>query len=328
MNSAASSETPFDIEIPPEHAGQRIDRVLADLCPEHSRSTLQRWIEAGRVTIDGAPLSAKTRAKAGMRIRVEPDVPPPSSARPEDIPLVVLFEDPHLAVIEKPAGLVVHPAPGHPTGTLVNALLHHFGHEFLAESDAHPRPGIVHRLDRDTSGIMVVARTIPAREGLMKLFAKHDIERVYHAIVSGQFPAHADYDTLHGRHPIDRKRFTTSVTRGKRAVTHVERVELLKGATLVRCRLETGRTHQIRVHLAEHGHPLLGDLVYGRPPRDPRVRHAAETLGRHALHASVLGFAHPVTGERLRFETELPADMQRALVALRVFSLSPRTTPR
>lgn len=312
-----SSQEPFDLEIPPEQAGQRIDRVLATLCPEHSRSTIQRWIEAGRITTGGAPLSAKTRAKAGMRVRVEPDLPPPSNASPENIPLVVLFEDEHLAVIEKPAGLVVHPAPGHPEGTLVNALLYHFGGELLAESGSYPRPGIVHRLDRDTSGVMVVARTIPAREGLMKLFAKHDIERIYLAIVTGLSPPRADYDTLHGRHPVDRKRFTTLVTRGKRAVTHVERVETLHGATLVRCQLETGRTHQIRVHLAEHGHPLLGDLVYGRPPRDPRVRTAAEELGRHALHAAVLGFVHPITGEQLRFETPLPSDMQQALDALR-----------
>ncbi|MDQ3035485.1 MAG: RluA family pseudouridine synthase [Myxococcota bacterium] len=320
---SAPPGAPFDLEIPPEHAGDRIDRALAALCPECSRSTLQRWIDDGRVTIDGTPITSKTRAKAGARVRVEPAPPPPSDAIPQDIPLAVLYEDEHLVVIDKPAGLVVHPAAGHPDGTLVNALLWRFGGELPRDSSdaadpvAHARPGIVHRLDRDTSGVMVVARTPAAREGLMKHFAKHDLERSYLAIAIGLHPAHADYDTLHGRHPHDRKRFTTQVTRGKRARTTVDRLEALHGATLVRCRLETGRTHQIRVHLAEHGHPLLGDPVYGRPPRDLRVRAIADALGRQALHAAVLGFAHPITAAPLRFETPLPPDLQRALDALR-----------
>jgi 23S rRNA pseudouridine1911/1915/1917 synthase len=318
---------PFEIEVPPEHAGERIDRVLAALVRDCSRSTLQRWIEEGRVTIDGAPVSAKSRARAGARVRVEPAAPPASSAVPQDIPLAVLYEDEHLAVIDKPAGLVVHPAPGHPDGTLVNALLWRFGGDVAAAAEsedddalgllAQPRPGIVHRLDRDTSGVMVVARTPVAREGLMKQFAKHDLERAYLAIVVGEHPERALYDTLHGRHPRDRKRFTSEVKRGKRAVTRAARVERLHGATLVRCTLETGRTHQIRVHLAEHGHPLLGDPVYGRVPRDARLREIAAELGRQALHAAVLGFTHPVSGEALRFESPLPPDLARALDALR-----------
>ena len=326
--SGARAEPPFEIEIPETHAGERLDRVLAALRPDVSRSTFQRWIEEGRVTIEGAPVAAKTRAKAGVRLRVEPAPPPPSTAIPQDIPLVVLHEDAHLAVVVKPAGLVVHPAPGHADGTLVNALLHRFGLELDAEDalsgedeDAPPagppRPGIVHRLDRDTSGVMVVARTPAAREGLTAQFAAHTIERAYLAICEGEHPPRATYDTLHGRHPRDRKRFSSKVVRGKRAVTHVERVERLHAASLVRCRLETGRTHQIRVHLAEHGHPLLGDPLYGRPPRDPRAREIAEQLGRQALHAAVLGFVHPITREPLRFETPLPEDMQRALDALR-----------
>ncbi len=258
--------------------------------------------------------TASTRPRPGQRVVVRPAPPPPTEAEPEDIPLTVLHEDAELVVLDKPAGLVVHPAPGHPSGTLVNALLHHFG--ALPGEDA-ARPGIVHRLDAHTSGVMVVARTPRAREGLMRLFAAHDIERAYLAIATGEPPARITYETLHGRHPTDRKRFTTRVTRGKRAVTHVVRLERLHGAALVRCTLETGRTHQIRVHLAEHGHPLLGDPTYGRPGKDARVRAAAEALGRQALHAAVLGFIHPVTGERLRFETSPPADFRRALEALR-----------
>jgi 23S rRNA pseudouridine1911/1915/1917 synthase len=210
--------------------------------------------------------------------------------------------------------MVVHPAPGHPGGTLVNALLHHFG--ALPGEDAE-RPGIVHRLDALTSGVMVIARTPAAREGLMALFATHAIERAYLAIAVGHPPEQITYETLHGRHPRDRKRFSSRVTRGKRALTHVETIERLHGAALVRCTLETGRTHQIRVHLADHGFPLLGDPTYGKTPKDARVRAAASALGRQALHAAVLGFAHPITGEPLRFETPPPSDFQAALSALR-----------
>ncbi|UJR81658.1 RluA family pseudouridine synthase [Sandaracinus amylolyticus] len=319
---------PFDLEIAEAHDGDRLDRVLAAMCPSISRSTFQRWIDEGRVTIAGAPVISKTRAKAGAKVHVVPAPPPPSDATPQDIPLVVLHEDEHLAVIDKPAGLVVHPAPGHADGTLVNALLFRFGitiDEPASASDdddaiptGPPRPGIVHRLDRFTSGVMVVARTPAAREGLTAQFAAHSIERAYLAICEGEHPARATYDTLHGRHPRDRKKFSGKVVRGKRAVTHVERVESLRGTSLVRCRLETGRTHQIRVHLSEHGFPLLGDPLYGRAPHDPFVREVAEKLGgRQALHAAVLGFVHPITKQTLRFETPLPPDLREALEALR-----------
>jgi 23S rRNA pseudouridine1911/1915/1917 synthase len=252
--------------------------------------------------------------RAGQHIRVRPAPPPPSAAEPEDIPLVVLYEDEHLVVIDKPAGLVVHPAAGHAGGTLVNALLHRFG--ALPGEDA-ARPGIVHRLDALTSGVMVVARTAAAREGLMRSFAAHDIERAYVGIALGAPPAKITYDTPYGRHPRDRKRFSTKVRSEKRAVTHVEVLERLHGAALVRCTLETGRTHQIRVHLAEHGFPLLGDPIYGRRAKDERLRAAADSLGRQALHAAVLGFVHPVTGVSLRFATDPPADFAAALAGLR-----------
>jgi len=300
--------------VSPEEAGERLDRILAAQHPERSRATYQRWIAEGRVEIDGVIASASARPKAGQRVAVRPAPPPPSDAEPEAIPLTVLYEDDDLVVIDKPAGMVVHPAPGHSGGTLVNALLHHFG--ALPGEDA-ARPGIVHRIDAHTSGVMVVARTAAAREGLMAAFATHTIERSYLAIAVGHPPDAITYETLHGRHPRDRKRFTTKVTRGKRALTRVEVLERLHGAALVRCTLETGRTHQIRVHLAEHGAPLLGDPVYGKRSKDPRVRAAADALGRQALHAAVLGFTHPVTSVPMRFETPPPDDFRRALEALR-----------
>jgi 23S rRNA pseudouridine1911/1915/1917 synthase len=270
------------------------------------------------VEVDGAPAKAKLRPKAGQRVRVRPAPPPVSEAVPQDIPLDVVHEDPHLVVVDKPAGMVVHPGPGHPDGTLVNAVLHHFG---WLPGDDPERPGIVHRLDALTSGLLVVARTEEAKRGLVALFQAHDIERAYLAIATGHPPAKVTWDTLHGRHPRDRKKLSSKVRRGKRAVTHLEVLERLRGeraeAALVRCTLETGRTHQIRVHCADHGCPILGDPVYGRRPKDPRLRAAADALGRQALHAAVLGFVHPVTGERLHFEREPPPDFRRALEALR-----------
>jgi len=265
------------------------------------------------VSVGGEAASAKTKVRAGQRVRVEPMPPPPSDAIPQDLPLDVLYEDAHLLVVDKAAGMVVHPAPGHPDGTLVNAVLHHFG---ALPGDDPARPGIVHRLDRQTSGVMVVARTPEARDELVRRFAAHDIERAYVAIAQGDPPARVTFDTLHGRHPTDRKRFSSTVKRGKRAVTHVERLETLHASALVRCTLETGRTHQIRVHLADAGFALLGDPIYGRPRKDPRLRAAARALGRQALHAAVLGFAHPVTGEPLRFEREPPEDFRAAVEAL------------
>ncbi len=304
---------PLEVRIEASEAGERLDKVLAARELGFSRATLQRWIEEGRVTLSGRAIAAKEKARDGTVLRIEPAPPPPSDALPEDIPLTILYEDDFLIVLHKPAGLVVHPAPGHQTGTLVNAILHHTEVELGADPR---RPGVVHRLDKDTSGVMVVARTDKAREGLSALFASHDIERVYEAICLGKPPATITYDTLIGRHPADRKRFSSQVRRGKRAVTHIENLRQLAGAALVRCQLETGRTHQIRVHLADHGFPLLADTVYGRVPRDARLREASEALGRQALHARVLGFVHPVTGEALRFEVEPPADFQRALAII------------
>lgn len=330
----------LQLVVPRELDGERADRVITRLlAPERvvSRAEVQRWIEAEQVTCDGVPVRVSQKLKAGAQLSVTPLPPPPSSALPEPMELVVLFEDDEVLVLDKPAGLVVHPAAGHATGTLVNGLLHRFGAGFAALStpprartsdgdDDEPvedpadetllRPGIVHRLDRGTSGVMVVAKTVRARDHLTKLFAAHTLERSYLAIVQGAFEGAHTYDTLHGRHVTDRKRFTTRVRSGKRAVTHVVALEALKGATLVRCTLSTGRTHQIRVHLTEGGHPLLGDPVYGSAPKTEPSKTVAAELGRPALHAAVLGFTHP-DGRALRFEVAPPEDFERALARLR-----------
>jgi len=305
---------PIELRVREDEAGERLDRVLAARDLGVSRATLQRWIDEARVTVDGRAAKRAQKLTVGAHVVVEPGPPPVSDALAQDIPLAVMFEDEHLLVVNKPAGLVVHPAPGHRDGTLVNALLFHGG---IDAGEQGERPGIVHRLDRDTSGVMVVAKSVVARDGLVALFKAHDIDREYQAIVIGHAPQSQHFDTLHGRHPVDRKRFTTKVARGKRAVTDVELIEHLHGTSLVRCRLSTGRTHQIRVHLAEHKHPVLADPLYSKPPRDPRVRAVAETLGRHALHAGLLGFVHPVTQKPMRFEAKLPDDMQTAINVLR-----------
>lgn len=266
--------------------------------------------------------------RANSVVVVTPAAPPPSDAVPEDLPLEVLHEDDDVIVVNKAAGMVVHPAAGHARGTLVNALLHRFGplptgaSEDAEESDEeveparYARPGIVHRLDRWTSGVMVIARSERARTTLMTQFAAHSIERAYLAIAEGLVAPSQSFDTLHGRHPTDRKRFSGKVREGKRAVTHMRRLEVFEGACLIECRLETGRTHQIRVHLSEAGHPLLADEVYGRTPSREPLRSIALALGRQALHAAVLGFVHP-SGKTLRFETNLPEDMRATLAALR-----------
>jgi 23S rRNA pseudouridine1911/1915/1917 synthase len=307
------------LRVPREQAGARLDRFLADALAV-SRSELRRWIERGRVTVEGAAREADARLKEGERVDVRPEAPPPTEARAESgIEFTILHVDDDLVVLDKPAGLVVHPARGHAGGTLVNGLLGRGLFRMPASEpgdEANARPGIVHRLDRGTSGVMVVARTPEAREGLKAQFQAHSIERAYEAIVVGEAEART-WATLHGRHPRDRLRFTTRVPKGRRAVTHVRVLGALYGATHVECTLETGRTHQIRVHLAEGGTPVLGDPLYGKTPRDSRIRDVAEGLGHQALHARVLGFVHPGSGQRVRFEAAPPPDFARALAALK-----------
>jgi 23S rRNA pseudouridine1911/1915/1917 synthase len=308
----------------PDHAGERLDKLLSRLLPDTSRATIQRWISESRVSVNGESCRARDRVQAGAVIEVSPGPQPVSDAKPDPgVAFAVLYEDAHLIVVDKPARLVVHPARGHADGTLVNGLLARPGFVRPPGDPLDPqaalRPGIVHRLDKDTSGVLVVAKDSPTREGLKQQLSVHSVERVYLALTSG-VPKASTLRTLHGRHPRSRLRFTSQVTRGRPAVTHVRTVEeLARGrAALVECRLETGRTHQIRVHLSERTKtPLLSDALYGKPAADPEVRAIADRLGRQALHASVLGFHHPVTGEALRFVAELPEDFRAALESLR-----------
>jgi 23S rRNA pseudouridine1911/1915/1917 synthase len=291
--------------------------------PDVSRATVQRWIDEGRVKVDGKICRAKQQVRGGARLEVEPSEPPPTTALPDpDVAFQVLYEDPHLIVVDKPAGLVVHPARGHSTGTLVNGLLSRGGFERASADARDPngavRPGVVHRIDKDTSGILVVAKDEPTREGLKKQLSAHTVERVYQALTLG-VPKPGRIETLYDRHPRSRLRFTSKTDGGKRAVTNVRVLASFGGgmAAQVECRLETGRTHQIRVHLSEQcGTPLLADWLYGRTPGHPELARIAAELGRQALHAAVLGFVHPVTQQTLRFESPLPSDLQTALTSL------------
>jgi 23S rRNA pseudouridine1911/1915/1917 synthase len=309
--------------VPREAQGARLDRFVADALGV-SRTELQRWIGSGCVTVDGSARAPSARLHEGDRVAVVSGPPPLSDALPEpNVVFEVMHVDDEVVVVNKPAGLVVHPGHGHPGGTLVNGLLalglfHAKGAaDTVEDGDWHLRPGIVHRLDRGTSGVMVVARTPEAREALKAQFQVHSIERAYEAIAVGEVRS-GTIATLHGRHPRDRLRFTTRVSKGKRAVTHVRAIEPLDGATHVECTLETGRTHQIRVHLAETGTPVLGDPIYRSPAAArERVQQAAERLGHQALHARLLGFVHPRTGRTLRFEAPVPDDFSAALMTLR-----------
>ncbi|MBI1405511.1 MAG: RluA family pseudouridine synthase [Caulobacter sp.] len=305
------------VEITPEEAGGRLDKTLADRLPLLSRGRVQALLATGQITRDGRPVSdASSKAAAGV---YEVLVPAPTAATPlpEAIPLDVLFEDQHLIVINKPAGMAAHPAPGTESGTLVNALLHHCG-DSLSGIGGVLRPGIVHRLDKETTGVMVAAKTDAAHAGLSALFARHDIDRAYIAFVRGApRPRKGTIEGRIGRSHHDRKKMAVLRTGGREATTHYE-VQHVYGpadkpmASKVLCQLETGRTHQIRVHLSSKGHPCLGDPVYGSSAPATAVRQVIADAGlrRQALHAAVLGFVHPVTGEKLRFKTPLPADLQ------------------
>jgi 23S rRNA pseudouridine1911/1915/1917 synthase len=309
-----------------EQRRERVDKVLARLLPEVSRATVQRWIDEGRVEVDGKPCRAKDSVTAGSQIEVEAGPPPLSEADPDpSVVLDVCYEDSHLLVVNKPAGLVVHPARGHRSGTLVNGLLARPGFSLPSpdpeDEQGSLRPGIVHRIDKDTSGLLVVAKDDRTREGLKAQLAQHTVERAYLALTVGT-PVAGTIKSLHARDPKSRLRFTSRTSEGKAAVTHVRVLERLAGgrAAFIECRLETGRTHQIRVHLSEQCKtPLLSDAVYGgRPSMADDLTEIAADLARQALHAAVLGFEHPVTHEALRFEAPLPADMSRLVEALRV----------
>ena len=310
----------IDVRLRPIHAGWRLDRALAAAVPTLSRERLKTLIRTGSVEREGVALrdpAAKVHGEEALRIAVPEPAPAHNVA--QDIPLTIAFEDEHLLVVDKPAGLVVHPAAGNLDGTLVNALLHHCQGS-LSGIGGIARPGIVHRIDKDTSGLLVVAKTDVAHEGLAKQFAAHSIDRRYLAIVAGvPTAAQGTIDAPLARSAANRKKIAiVEGSRGKRAVTHWKRLDLLNDAALIECRLETGRTHQVRVHMASIGHPLLGDPVYGGSRKTHRETMRILHFCRQALHAARLGFTHPVTKVSLSFASPMPPDMQELFNALGV----------
>ncbi len=308
----------FEARIADAADGWRLDRALTDAMPTLSRERVKALISTGQVTGPDGKLMRDPSKKAvgGTLFTVEIPEPAPAHNEAQDIALNIAYEDEHLIVIDKPAGLVVHPAAGNLDGTLVNALLHHCAGQ-LSGIGGVARPGIVHRIDKDTSGLMVAAKTDPAHVGLARQFKAHTIDRRYRAIASGTLRMlNGSVDAPLARSSVDRKKMAI-VPGGKRAVTHWSKIKDLRNATLVECRLETGRTHQVRVHMASIGHPLVGDPVYGRVGN---LRDVLETLNfrRQALHAAHLGFIHPINSEALAFDSEMPADMQELYANLNV----------
>ncbi len=306
--------------VPKELAGKRLDQVLARLFPAYSRTCLKRWIEAGQVSLNGKRLRPRDRLVGGERIELHPVAEAQSLCQPQDIPLNPVFEDEHLLVIDKPAGLVVHPAAGHRDGTLLNALLH-----YAPQLVNLPRAGIVHRLDKDTSGLLVIAKTLTAHTSLVSQLQARTLKREYLALVQGQVLAGGTVNAPLGRHPTDRKRFTV-VEGGKEAITHYRIAERFSYHTLLRISLETGRTHQIRVHMAYLRHPLVGDPQYGRlrlPPKaSVELVEALRSFRRQALHAVYLALRHPESGREIGWESPLPEDFQALLQCLREFNLN------
>ncbi|MBH5323410.1 RluA family pseudouridine synthase [Aurantiacibacter sediminis] len=298
------------------HTATRLDKALAEVT-DLSRERIKALIAEGKVEVDGRPATSPS-AKAQVDQSFLIHIPPPSDpqAFPQDIPLSVVFEDEHLIVVDKSAGMVVHPAAGNPDGTLVNALLHHCRGQ-LSGIGGVARPGIVHRIDKDTSGLLVVAKSDAAHEGLAKQFADHSLERAYLALCGGHpNPSAGTVSGRLGRSDNNRKKMAVlpdDTKRGKHAVTHYKTVQRLDHAALIECRLETGRTHQVRVHLASIGHALLGDPTYGRTPSPLRQTLKALNFQRQALHAATLGFDHPVNGNQCRFTSEIPYDMRELI---------------
>jgi 23S rRNA pseudouridine1911/1915/1917 synthase len=304
-NAAGSEPTSVKLTVPAGCAGLRLDQALAQLLPEYSRSRLALWIKAGQATLDGRAVQPRQKVRGGEAIEVVPSVGPDTLAhRAEDIPLDIVFEDASLLVINKPAGLVVHPGSGNWHGTLLNALLRH-----APALSGIPRAGIVHRLDKDTSGLLVVARTLPAQADLVRQLQARSVKREYLAVAHGRIARDGKVDAPIGRHPVKRTKMAV-VARGRQAVTRYQVLERYANTTLLRCRLETGRTHQIRVHLSSLGHPLVGDPAYGK-------RNSGIAFPRQALHAERLGLLHPKSRKEMSWQTEPPTDLQELIAELR-----------
>lgn len=304
------------LTIPPTYAGQRLDSVLAALLPDYSRSRLQEWIRQGRVSMNGQPAVTRFRVVGGEEIEIQPpEDPVVTEAAPENVPLKVLFEDEHLIVIEKGPDLVMHPAAGNWSGTVLNGLLFHY-----PEVASIPRAGIVHRLDKDTSGLFVVARSLLAHVSLVEQLQTRSMGREYFAVVEGTMVSGGTVDAAIGRHASDRKRMAVN-TNGKSAITHYRLAEKFDRHTAITCRLESGRTHQIRVHMTSINHPLVGDVTYGRR-RYPRglteeAKQFVHDFPRQALHAKRLRLQHPASGDSVEWESAIPDDINDLLQALR-----------
>ncbi|AIO33397.1 pseudouridine synthase, RluA family protein [Burkholderia cenocepacia] len=315
---AAGDDAPRIVEVPASLAGERLDKALAQLFPEFSRSRLQSWIDAQRVRIDGAPAKIRQPVPLGATIELVPDLLPEQLAfTPEPVPLDVVYEDDALVVINKPAGLVVHPAAGNWSGTILNGLLHRYGDA----AAGLPRAGIVHRLDKETSGLMVVARTLAAQTDLVRQLQARTVKRRYFALVWGMMPEDGTIDAPIGRDPRERTRMAVVTgASGKAARTHFRTVDTCvwqrQPVSAIQCDLETGRTHQIRVHCSHVGHPLLGDPVYGRARGKRSVAALPNGFARQALHAWRLGLIHPVTGKAMQWRCPLPDDMNALVEAL------------
>ena len=306
----------IDLAIPPEYKGKRIDQALAGLLPRHSRARIQSWIRAGSVRINSRPVQQSLRLEGGENVVVEADYPARDEHWSRDpIPLDLIYEDDQLIVLNKPSGLVVHPGAGNRDHTLANALLYRF-----PELESVPRAGIVQRLDKETTGLMVVARTPIAHTRLVDQLQKREIKREYTAVVAGTLTAGGTVDAPIGRHKIQRKRMAVTDS-GKPAVTHYRIIKKFPAHTLIRLQLESGRTHQIRVHMAHIRHPVVGDPLYGGRPRFPKgasesLRQSLQAFPRQALHASKLTLRHPTTGEEMCWAAPLPEDMQGLIAAL------------
>lgn len=297
----------LDVVTTTEHAGERLDQFLQTQLPQYSRSRLQDWIKAGRVLVDGHPAKPSYALRGTERISVEPEAPPPLKAFAEDIPVNVLYVDDDVIAIDKPAGMVVHAGAGRHSGTLTNALLHRFGQ--LSNLSGEDRPGIVHRIDRDTSGVLLVARNDAAHRSLAAQFASREVEKIYHALVQGNVrQMEGRIDRMIARDPVRRTRMTARLEAGRTALTHYRVLERFERFTYLEVRIGTGRTHQIRVHLSSIGHPVAGDTLYGA---------AAAKYGRFFLHARRITFRQPTTGNSVTVEAPLPEELERWLADLR-----------